>query len=101
MAVYIVAKIDITDRERYGQYEAGFMAIFERFGGRLHAVDEDVTVLEGGWPATRSVLIEFDDSDQAMAWYRSAEYQALAQHRFAASSANIVMLQSLSTRAPD
>lgn len=95
MSVYIVARIDIEDRDRYAQYEAGFMEIFAAHGGRLLAVDEAPEVIEGAWPVTRTVLIEFPDRDAAMAWYDSEDYQQLAQHRFAASRGDIAMLTSL------
>ena len=61
MSVYILAKIDITDRQVYAKYEEGFMAIFKRYGGRLLSVDEDPMVLEGTWPETRTVMAEFKD----------------------------------------
>ena len=35
---YLLALIDIHDRERYREYEAGFMAIFERHRGSLLSV---------------------------------------------------------------
>ena len=37
MGVYVVAQIRIRDREAYGRYEAGFMAVFEygRYGDLL------------------------------------------------------------------
>lgn len=95
MSVYIVARIDIEDREGYGRYEAGFMEIFAPHGGRLLAVDEAPEVLEGAWPVTRTVLIEFPDRDAALTWYRSEDYQHLARHRFAASQGDIAMLKSL------
>ena len=95
MSVYVVARLDITDRERYAQYEAGFMEIFARHAGKLLAVDEAPEVIEGEWPVTRTVLIEFPDADAMRAWYDSDDYQALVQHRFAASTADIAMLTSL------
>ena len=95
MSAYIVAKITIHDRDRYGQYEAGFMDIFARHDGRMLAVDEAPEVIEGEWPVTRTVLVEFPDAAAMHAWYDSEDYQALAQHRFAASSADIVLLQGL------
>lgn len=95
MSHYLIAQIDIADRETYGQYEAGFVDIFSRFGGTLLAVDEAPKLLEGTWPYTRTVLISFPSADEAMAWYQSEEYQALAQHRYASSSANITMIQGL------
>ena len=61
MSVYLIAQINIHDRDRYGQYEAGFMEIFAQYGGEMLAVDESPTVLEGQWPHTRTVLIRFAD----------------------------------------
>lgn len=92
MPAYVVAKLTITDPETYAKYGAGFMGIFARYGGKLLAVDETPEIIEGDWPCTRTVLLEFNTKAEMRAWYGSADYQALAQHRFAASSANIVLL---------
>jgi len=92
MTVYVVALININDRERYGHYEAGFMEIFQQYQGTLLSVDEAPTTLEGDWPYTRTVLIEFPDQQALKDWYYSDAYQALAQHRFAASTAAITVL---------
>ena len=45
MTVYIVAQINIHDREAYSVYEAGFAEIFQRYQGRMLAVDEDPHLL--------------------------------------------------------
>ena len=37
MAAYVIATIDIQDRDGYGRYEAGFLDIF----GRFHTVSPD------------------------------------------------------------
>ena len=47
MSAYIIAKIQIKDREIYAKYEEGFMPIFEKYQGELLSVDETPTVLEG------------------------------------------------------
>ena len=96
MAHYIVAEITITDREEYARYEAGFMAIFSRYQGKMLAVEEQPELLEGQWPHSRTVLVEFPDREQAMAWYQCEHYQALAQHRKRASSGNLVLIKGLS-----
>ena len=95
MAVYIVARITINDRERYAQYEAGFLEIFAAHTGRLLAVDDNPEVLEGEWACTRTVIAEFPDREAALAWYRSDDYQSLAEHRFAASDGEIALLAGL------
>ena len=95
MSHYNIARIDIIDREAYSKYEAGFMEIFSQYEGKLLAVDEAPKVLEGEWPVTRTVLVEFPSEESAMTWYQSEAYQALAQHRFASSDGNIALLKGL------
>ncbi|MEE2877894.1 MAG: DUF1330 domain-containing protein [Pseudomonadota bacterium] len=95
MAAYIVAQITIHDRETYGKYEAGFMDIFSAHGGKLLAVEESPTVLEGDWSCTRTIIAEFPDQDTARGWYHCDEYQALMKHRTAASVGSIALLNGL------
>ncbi len=95
MTVYAVALVDIHDRDQYGHYEAGFMEIFSKYQGTLLAVDEAPALLEGEWPWTRTVLLEFPDEEKLRAWYDSEEYQALAQHRFAGAQASIAVVKGL------
>ncbi len=95
MSAYIVAQIDIVDRTEYQNYEAGFMEILSKHNGNILSVEEDPRLLEGEWPYTRTVLIEFPTEDEAMTWYTSDDYQSLAQHRYDSSSANIAVIKGL------
>jgi|TARA_B100001971_G_scaffold190507_1_gene193304 uncharacterized protein (DUF1330 family) len=95
MPHYLIAQIDIKDREKYAKYEAGFMDIFLTYKGKILSVEENEHLLEGQWPFTRTVLIEFPSQEDALDWYSSKEYQVLVQHRFAASIANIVIISGL------
>ncbi len=95
MSHYVVAQLNITDRDEYAKYEAGFMDVFSTFNGTMLSVDEAPVVLEGEWAFTRTVLIRFPSADDALAWYQSGAYQDLARHRFAASSANVVVVAGL------
>lgn len=93
MSVYIVAQITIHDRAEYGRYEEGFMPVWENFRGELLAVSEAPVIVEGQWPCTRTVLMRFPSEAEARRWYESPEYQAIAQHRFRASSGNAVIIE--------
>ena len=97
MSVYLIAQITIHDRAGYGDYEAGFMEVFAQFKGELLAVDENAKTIEGDWNCTRTVLLKFPSEADAEAWYHSEAYQALAQHRFAASAGNIALVQGMPT----
>ena len=95
MAHYLIAQIDIKDREKYAKYEAGFMEIFQRYKGKILSVDENIGVLEGDWPFTRTVLFFFSSKEDALNWYNSEEYQLLAKHRFSASESNIIIVSGV------
>lgn len=95
MSHYLIAQLEITDREEYGNYESGFMDIFMKYEGKLLSVDEEPQLLEGSWPYTRTVLIEFPSKEAALDWFTSDEYQTLAKHRHNASSGNITMIKGL------
>jgi len=95
LTAYAIALIDIHDRQAYSQYEAGFMTILTRYAGELLAVDERPRVIEGQWPATRTVLLRFADTATFDRWYGSDEYQALMSFRTAASVASVALIQGL------
>ncbi len=95
MSHYLLAQIKIVDRDEYSIYEAGFMDIFSKFRGKILSVDEQPRLLEGSWPYTRTVLIEFPTSEDAMDWYQSEEYQTLARHRFNSSNGNAIIIQGI------
>jgi uncharacterized protein (DUF1330 family) len=91
MSAYIIGLIEIHDRDEYNQYQAGFRKIFSKYNGEILVVEEAPTLLEGAWPHTRTVVLRFADEHEAKRWYESEQYQALAQHRFRASTANVIL----------
>lgn len=92
MSVYLIAQITIEDRAEYSKYEAGFAEVFRKHTGQVLGVTEEPELLEGSWTCTRTVLLQFPDREQAMAWYESPEYQEIIGHRLAASSGNVVIV---------
>jgi uncharacterized protein (DUF1330 family) len=93
---FVIVQIVINDRGGYHRYEtAGHLEIFDRFSGKVVGVDEDVEIVEGSWPFTRTVLIEFPSKELARAWYESDEYQAVAALRHGSATSNLVMVSGL------
>jgi uncharacterized protein (DUF1330 family) len=76
----------------YGQAAAPTLA---ESGATVLVVDRQPEVLEGEWPATRTVVLEFESVDAARAWYTSDAYQAAAKLRHAAADSNAVILSGL------
>jgi len=95
MACYLIAQINVHDKEGYQRYLDGFDEVFRNYKGIIMATDNDPTVLEGEWPYIRTVLIRFPDADEARRWYESPEYKRLAEVRRAASDSNIVLARGM------
>jgi uncharacterized protein (DUF1330 family) len=92
MSSYFLAQININDPIEYNRYLEGFDRVFKKYNGKVLAVDENVKVLEGKWPYSRTVLIQFPSELELLNWYDSPEYQQLARHRQNASSADIALI---------
>ena len=56
------------------------------------AVDRSPEVLEGEWPVTQTVLLEFESPEAARAWYESDAYQAAVPLRQAAADTDVAIL---------
>jgi len=91
MSAYIIALIEIHDRDEYKKYQEGFRAIFSQYDGEILVVEEAPTLLEGQWPYTRTVVIRFSDEKEAKRWYESDQYQTLARHRFLAAKTQLIL----------
>lgn len=95
MAVYAIAQISITDRDRYNQYQACFMAVFARFRGRLLAADASPHIVEGVWTHEKVILMAFPDWEAFEEWAQSPEYQALTEDRKAGSDGVVLLVKGL------
>ena len=89
---YFVVTVNVTDQDGYGDYRAGFGAVFEQYGGEVVAASSDPTVLEGEWDAGTTVLIRFDSRAEALARYNSDGYQALIRIRERAATADFILI---------
>lgn len=95
MKAYWIAHVDVTDPQQYSAYTQLAPAAFAQYGGRLLARGGRSEALEGRATPQRSVVIEFDSYEQALACYRSAEYQAACAQRQGAARAEVIIVEGL------
>ncbi|PBP37927.1 DUF1330 domain-containing protein [Pseudomonas syringae] len=93
MKAYWIAHVDVTDPQQYSEYTQRAPAAFELFGGRFLARGGRSEALEGRDAPQRTVIIEFESYEKALACYRSPEYQHAMSHRQGASKAEIVIVE--------
>ena len=90
---FVIVQIVINDPDGYRQYGlADHLEIFDKFSAKLVGVDEQVEAVEGIWPFTRTVIIEFPSKQLARAWYDSDEYQAVVGLRHDSTTSNLVIV---------
>jgi uncharacterized protein (DUF1330 family) len=92
MAAYILARIQVSDWSRYGEYVKHTPRVIAQFGGRFIARGGEATVLEGPDDGLRTVIIEFPSLDEAKAFYASPEYTAVKALREGAGTGTFVAI---------
>lgn len=91
MAAYLVAHVEINDLHGFRDYTSAFTPTLSPFGRKVLVAD-DANPVEGTWPAGRVVIIEFDTTETANAWYESDAYQLISSIRRAHSEASVAIV---------
>ena len=96
MSAYAIwDNVEVTEPSRLEEYKTRVAPIVEKFGGRYVVLGGRFEVVEGEWPLTYPVIIEFPNFDTAMRWYHSEEYAVLKALRRSASRGNAVFIEGL------
>ncbi|WP_327440463.1 DUF1330 domain-containing protein [Pseudomonas donghuensis] len=95
MKAYWIAHVDVTDPEQYQQYTQRAPAAFAAFGGTLLARGGRSEALEGRATPQRSVVIEFESYERALACYRSDEYQQACVFRQGVARAEVIIVEGV------
>ena len=90
MAGYIIARVKVTDPEKYKDYMAVTPGLIAKHGGRFVVRGGETVTLEGPEETGRVVVIEFDSLEQAKAMYESEEYQNAIELRAGAATAQFI-----------
>ena len=91
---YRIFQATVSDPETYKTYIAADRVPFEKYGARYLVRGGEHEVVEGR-ARPRHAVIEFDSYEQALACYRSPEYQAAAAHRWAAAESDVVIIRGI------
>ncbi|HEX7929030.1 MAG TPA: DUF1330 domain-containing protein [bacterium] len=95
MAAYVIGQVHIAHQEQYEAYQKQVPATLEKYNGKFLVRGGPVEHLEGSWPVTRMVLLEFDSVESARAWYNSTEYKIATKARVGAATITLTLLQGV------
>lgn len=89
---YWVARVDVTDPERYKGYVAANGAAFAKYGGRFLVRGGPFEPILGS-SRQRNVVIEFASYRDAVDCFRSPEYQAALAARGDSAAVDMVIVE--------
>jgi len=93
MTAYIIARVNVTDPEKYEAYKALAPAAIAAHGGRYLVRGGTVQALEGEPESRRVVVLEFPTVEAAETFYRSAEYGAAREKRRGAAEFQLLLVE--------
>lgn len=90
---YIIAQVDVTNPQQYGEYAKLSPGLIAKFGGRFLARAGRTVTLEGTPARSRVVIIEYPSFDRAQAFFTSPEYQQAKKLRDGAANAQFILVE--------
>jgi uncharacterized protein (DUF1330 family) len=92
MKAFAIAAETVKDEAMFADYRKAVPATIEAFGGKFIVRGGKLTTLEGQWPHTRLVVIEFPSRAAAEGWYKSADYQKIISLRLNSTEGNLIIV---------
>jgi uncharacterized protein (DUF1330 family) len=94
MKAFIIAAETANDELTFAEYRKAVPATLEAFGGKFIVRGGKLTLLEGEWPHSRLVIIEFPSREAAEGWYKSPAYQKIIGLRLSSTVGNLIIVES-------
>jgi len=98
MPAYVIAYLEVTDRERFDEYRTLALATFAPYGGKAIVVDGRLDVLEGMVAPKSVVVVEFPSYEDAQRWY-AGEYAATIPMRHRSANTSLILVDGLPVTA--
>ena len=94
MGVFIFAKLNIHNKQRYNRYMEKAGPMFVEHGVVIHAADDAPRIMGGG-AADKVVLMEFRDPAHMQAFMSHPDYVEIAKDRDAGADLTSTMFQRM------
>jgi len=95
MAAYFIAQYVVNDPKLYREYQGAAARTIQASGGEVVAFDAAAETIEGTPPGPQTVIVKFESTEAAKAWYESPDYQAALGKRLASTEGFAVISQSM------
>ncbi len=93
MAAYLIANIDVRDRDAFDAYRQQVPPVIEQFGGRYLVRGGEPERVEGDLKLKRLMVVEFPSMEAARRFYDSPEYAPLLRMRLDSTASDLVLVE--------
>ncbi len=93
MTAYVISEVEVLDERLAEQYEESARYSIEQYDGRYVVRGASPDVVEGSWPETRRVVVEFPNMRRAREWYDSPEYARALEIRQSALDRRLLFVE--------
>ena len=95
MSGYVIAQINMTNKEGFKIYAEQVPHTIKHNGGKYSIRAGAYKSLEGKWDYTRNVIIEFPTYEKALEWYNSDLYKPVKELRQKNSEGNLIIIKGV------
>jgi len=95
MPAYVIARVEVTDWDKYNEYLKEGPGTVSQYGGRFIARNGEKATLEGPEETRRMIILEFPSLSKAKEWYNSKEYQDAKKLRAGASIGSLIAIEGV------
>ena len=95
MAGYVIAQIDLKNKEGYKEYADKVPTTVKNYGGEYLVRAGEFKSIEGEWKFGRNVVIKFPSYEKALEWYNSEEYKQIKQIRLDNSEGTNIIIKGV------
>ena len=95
MAAYLIARVHVTNPQKYKNYTALSPAAIAAFGGKFLARGGEVETLEGEEETARMVVVEFESMEKARQFYNSPQYRDAMRERQGAAEGQFIIVEGI------
>jgi len=93
MPAYLIARVAVTNIEKYKQYLNVVPGVIEKFEGKYVSRAGKTVTLEGSDETRRIIIIEFPTLERAKDFYNSTEYQEAKKLRKDAAIGEMIVVE--------
>jgi uncharacterized protein (DUF1330 family) len=95
MSAYIIVEVEVKDPVRYEDYKKLTPASIDAYGGRFIVRGGKAELIEGDQKPQRIVVLEFENSERAKAWWNSPEYSDAKKLRHATAESRMILVKGV------